>query len=131
MMADVASGGELSRLVLALKGCGALSGPGRIAVFDEIDVGIGGETAWSVGRLLASLGRDRQVLVVSHLPQVAACADHQWRFDKRRKGSRTITGVTCLEAETRRDEIARMLGGTDRKSREHAEQMLERGRRER
>jgi len=126
-LAAVASGGELSRLVLALKGCGAFSGAARIAVFDEIDVGIGGETAWSVGRLLADMGRERQVLVVSHLPQVAACADRQWRITKRRKGSRTVTEVALLNDEERREEIARMLGGADQKSRDHAGQMLERG----
>ena len=71
-LAAVASGGELSRLVLALKGCGALSDMPHIAVFDEVDTGIGGETAWCVGELLAAMGRDRQVLVISHLPQVAS-----------------------------------------------------------
>jgi len=127
-MASIASGGEMSRLVLALKGCGAMQTAPDIAVFDEVDTGIGGETAWHVGELLAVMGRDRQVLVVSHLPQVASCADHQVRISKQQQGERTLTIIEAVEAEDRRDEVARMLGGANLKSREHAEHMLERGR---
>jgi len=127
-IASIASGGEMSRLALALKGCGAMQTAPDIAVFDEVDTGIGGETAWHVGELLAAMGRDRQVLVVSHLPQVASCADHQVRISKRQQGERTLTIIEAVEAEDRRDEIARMLGGANLKSREHAEHMLERGR---
>ncbi len=126
-LAAVASGGELSRFVLALKGCGALALAPQIAVFDEIDAGIGGETAWSVGELLAAMGHERQVLVVSHLPQVAACADHQLRIDKCERDGRTVSRVTSLRAKTRQEEIARMLGGANAKSRDHARQMLQRG----
>ncbi len=126
-LASIASGGEMSRLVLALKGCGALQTAPDIAVFDEVDAGIGGETAWHVGGLLAAMGKDRQVLVVSHLPQVAACADHQARISKHQQDERTLTFIESVEADNRRDEIARMLGGANVKSREHAAQMLQRG----
>jgi DNA repair protein RecN (Recombination protein N) len=125
-LAAIASGGEMSRFVLALKGCGALAQAPHVAVFDEVDVGIGGETAWCVGELLAAMGRERQVLVVSHLPQVAACAQHQVRI-KKIEGERTVTRVETLADGERLDEIARMLGGTDSQGRAHATQMLARG----
>jgi DNA repair protein RecN (Recombination protein N) len=125
-LAAIASGGEISRFVLALKGCGALAQAPQVAVFDEVDVGIGGETAWCVGELLAAMGRERQVLVVSHLPQVAACAGQQIRIRKV-EGERTVTRVEPLSAEARLDEIARMLGGADAQGRTHAGQMLARG----
>jgi len=126
-LAGIASGGELSRFVLALKGCGALVNAPQIAVFDEVDVGIGGETAWCVGELLAAMGRERQLLVVSHLPQVAACADHQVRIRKGVEGDRTLTRLEHLDEEKRQEEIARMLGGANDKSLQHAVEMLKRG----
>jgi len=126
-LAAVASGGELSRLVLAFKGCGALTAMPHIAVFDEVDTGIGGETAWCVGELLAQMGRDRQVLVISHLPQVASCADHQIVICKREKEGRTITGLEPVEDQSRQTEIARMLGGVEDQSLQHARDMLVRG----
>ncbi len=127
-LASVASGGELSRLVLALKGCGALANAPHIAVFDEVDSGIGGETAWCVGELLSLMARERQVLVISHLPQVASCADHQVVISKREQGERTLTTLNPLEEGHRKQEIARMLGGVDDESCRHAEAMLERAR---
>jgi len=126
-LATIASGGELSRFVLALKGCGALVNAPQIAVFDEVDVGIGGETAWCVGELLAAMGRERQLLVVSHLPQVASCADHQITIHKSEKDGRTITRLDTVSADKRQSEIARMLGGANDKSLLHAEEMLKRG----
>ncbi len=126
-LADTASGGELSRLVLALKGCGALENEPDTAIFDEVDVGIGGETAWCVGELLRNMGSERQVLVVSHLPQVAACAHHQVAIEKSVQHQRTHTSLTQLDADKRESEIARMLGGINDKSLVHAQQMLERG----
>jgi len=126
-LATIASGGELSRFVLALKGCGALVNAPQIAVFDEVDVGIGGETAWCVGELLAAMGRDRQLLVVSHLPQVASCADHQITIHKSEENGRTITRLDSVSADKRQSEIARMLGGANDKSLLHAEEMLKRG----
>ncbi|MFQ5345746.1 MAG: DNA repair protein RecN [Mariprofundus sp.] len=127
-LADVASGGELSRLVLAFKSCGVLSNTPHIAVFDEVDTGIGGETAWCVGELLARMGKDRQVLVISHLPQVASCADHQVVICKNEKEGRTITGLEPVDGQSRQAEIARMLGGVEGQSIQHAKDMLVRGR---
>ncbi len=127
-LAGVASGGELSRLVLAFKGCGALQDAPGLAVFDEVDVGIGGETAWSVGELLAAMGRERQVLAISHLPQVAACADVQVAIRKRIEGGRTVSLPQTLAEEEREQELARMLGGEGEASLRHARAMLERGR---
>jgi len=126
-LAAIASGGELSRLVLALKGCGAMSSAPQIAVFDEVDAGIGGETAWCVGELLAAMGRDRQVLAISHLPQVAACAAQQVHIFKEQKKGRTISRLQSLNDGERQEELARMLGGANAKSREHAHEMLARG----
>ncbi|MCF7821653.1 MAG: DNA repair protein RecN [Mariprofundaceae bacterium] len=126
-LAAIASGGELSRFVLALKGCGALVNAPRIAVFDEVDVGIGGETAWCVGELLAAMSRDRQLFVVSHLPQVAACADQQVCIRKGVEGARTLTRLEKLSEQMRREEIARMLGGASEESLQHAGKMLKRG----
>jgi DNA repair protein RecN (Recombination protein N) len=126
-LASIASGGELSRFVLALKGCGALVNAPQIAVFDEVDVGIGGETAWCVGELLAAMSQERQLLVVSHLPQVAACADHQVCIRKGQEGERTLTRLEKLSQERRQEEIARMLGGSNEESLQHARQMLKRG----
>jgi len=126
-LAQVASGGELSRLVLSLKACGAFIHAPAIAVFDEVDVGIGGETAWCVGELLAAMGKERQVFVVSHLPQVASCAQHQISILKTQREDRTITDLAVLQADERAAEIARMLGGVDVESLDHAKQMLHKG----
>jgi DNA repair protein RecN (Recombination protein N) len=127
-LAAVASGGELSRLVLAFKGCGALTHMPHLAVFDEVDTGIGGETAWCVGQLLARMGQERQVLVISHLPQVAACADHQVVISKSEQAGRTVTRLEPIEDQSRQSEIARMLGGAGAQSLQHAADMLQRGR---
>lgn len=127
-LSAVASGGELSRLILALKGCGALRDAPHIAVFDEVDSGIGGETAWCVGELLAAMGSERQVLVISHLPQVAACADAQIAIRKIEKDERTVTRLEAVEADQRQQEIARMLGGNNTDGLRHAGRMLGRGR---
>ncbi len=126
-LAQVASGGELSRLVLSLKACGAFIHAPAIAVFDEVDVGIGGETAWCVGELLAAMSKERQVFVVSHLPQVASCAQHQISILKTQREDRTITDLAILPSHERAAEIARMLGGVDAESLEHAKQMLHKG----
>ncbi len=126
-LADTASGGELSRLVLALKGCGALENEPDTAIFDEVDVGIGGETGWCVGELLRNMGNERQVLVVSHLPQVAACAHHQVAIEKSVQNNRTRTNLSLLTDEQRTSEVARMLGGINDESLSHAATMLKRG----
>jgi len=109
----IASGGELSRFLLALKVCLTAGGGGTTLIFDEIDRGVGGATAAAVGRRLAALaGGDRgQVLVVTHSPQVAARGDHHWRVEKHERDGATFSGVTHLKAAARVDEIARMLAG--------------------
>ena len=107
----IASGGELSRFLLALKVCLAARAPGLTLIFDEIDRGVGGATADAVGRRLASLAEGAQVLVVTHSPQVAARGAHHWRIAKTSDGSLTRTDVDALDPDLRIDEIARMLAG--------------------
>ncbi len=107
----IASGGELARFLLALKVVLSAVAPGRSLVFDEVDSGIGGATAHAVGERLARLTRDRQVLVVTHSPQVGARGAYHLRVHKEAKGKRVATRVTSLGPEERREEIARMLSG--------------------
>ncbi|MFZ5455556.1 MAG: DNA repair protein RecN [Pseudomonadota bacterium] len=125
-LAKVASGGELSRIGLAIQVIASARSGTPTLVFDEVDVGIGGRVAEVVGRQLARLGEARQVLCVTHLPQVAARATWQWSIAKRSEGGQTRSSVTPLDASARVDEIARMLGGeviTDT-TRAHAREML-------
>jgi DNA repair protein RecN (Recombination protein N) len=107
----IASGGELSRFLLALKVCLTADTPGLTLIFDEIDRGVGGATADAVGRRLQALASGAQVLVVTHSPQVAAKGAHHWRVEKRVEGEATLSTVTPLGAEARVEEIARMLAG--------------------
>jgi DNA repair protein RecN (Recombination protein N) len=111
-LARVASGGELSRVLLALKRALMRTDPVPTYVFDEVDAGIGGAVAEQVGRLLSEVSRGRQVVCVTHLPQVAAFADRHFRIEKRVAGGRTSVRVVPLEkAEEKRGEVARMLAG--------------------
>lgn len=125
-LAKVASGGELSRIGLAIQVITSRDSAVPTLIFDEVDVGIGGRVAEIVGKLLARLGRDRQVLCVTHLPQVAACADWQWRIAKCVRGGETLSEVSALDDAARVEEIARMLGGASitATTREHAAEML-------
>lgn len=107
----IASGGELSRFLLALKVCLSRGGDGMTMIFDEIDRGVGGATADAVGRRLAALAVGGQVLVVTHSPQVAALAAHHWRVEKRVTGDVTTSSVVALSQGDRVDELARMLSG--------------------
>ncbi len=107
----IASGGELSRFLLALKVCLTDQAGGITMIFDEIDRGVGGATADAVGRRLAQLAEDSQVLVVTHSPQVAAQAAHHWQVAKRVEKGATLSTVTPLDGADRVDEIARMLSG--------------------
>jgi DNA repair protein RecN (Recombination protein N) len=127
-LTKVASGGELARISLAIQMLAASSLEVPTLVFDEVDSGIGGAVAEIVGRLLRSLGRDRQVLCVTHLPQVAAQAHHHAMVEKSRSGEETRTSITVLERQQRTEELARMLGGVDLTDQTiaHAEEMLER-----
>ncbi|MFQ6549569.1 DNA repair protein RecN [Aestuariibius sp. 2305UL40-4] len=110
-LAKIASGGELSRFLLALKVCLTGTSSGLTLIFDEIDRGVGGATADAVGRRLAALARDGQVLVVTHSPQVAAQAAHHWRVEKRQEADTTLSTVVPLADADRVDEIARMISG--------------------
>lgn len=125
-LAKVASGGELSRISLALQVVASHATQVPTLIFDEVDVGIGGGVAEVVGRLLRELGRERQVLCVTHLPQVAARANWQWRVVKHKQGERFASEVLPLDAGARVEEIARMLGGVEitTLTREHAREML-------
>ena len=129
-LAKVASGGELSRISLAVQMVAAKSSPVGTLIFDEVDAGIGGAVAEVVGRALHALGAERQVLCVTHLPQVAAQGDEQWSVTKtaaaRKEGARVSTGVTRLERAARIEELARMLGGTEitATTRKHAAELL-------
>lgn len=107
----IASGGELSRFLLALKVCLSGGETGLTMIFDEIDRGVGGATADAVGRRLAQIAQGQQVLVVTHSPQVAARGQHHWRVEKTIQGGASRTGVVALNSSAREDELARMLSG--------------------
>ena len=127
-LAKVASGGELSRIGLAIQVMTSRESATPTLIFDEVDVGIGGGVAEIVGTMLSRLGRDRQVLCVTHLPQVAACADWQWRISKQQVDEGVISRVVELDDEERIEEVARMLGGVNitATTRSHAAEMLRR-----
>jgi len=129
-LARIASGGELSRVMLAVKRALAKSDQALCYVFDEVDTGVGGGTAEVIGRKLKAIAADRQVLAVTHLPQIAAFADHHLKVEKATAAGRTAVSVDVLGEKARAAELARMLGGS-RPSREaaaHADEMLRRAR---
>ena len=125
-LARVASGGELSRISLAIQVITAKAARVPTLIFDEVDAGIGGGVAEIVGKQLKTLGRERQVLCVTHLPQVAAQADAQWSVSKLGLEGRVKTSVAVLDRKGRIEELARMLGGTEitATTRKHAAEML-------
>ena len=128
-LAKVASGGELSRLALAIAVTTAQGGAQKGAsvgtlIFDEIDSGVGGTVADSVGRLMKQLGRSAQVLAVTHLAQVAACADGHFLVSKALKGKQTLSDIHAVDGEARVAEIARMLGGEKLSGMAHAQALL-------
>jgi len=110
-LARIVSGGELSRVMLALKTIAVGGERGKTLIFDEVDAGIGGRVADVVGSKLRGLGYDFQVLCITHLPQIAARATTQFRIEKHVRGDRTVTAVDRLDDKGRVDEIARMIGG--------------------
>ena len=122
----VASGGELSRVMLALRKTLGAHDPVLTSIYDEVDAGIGGAVADVVGRTLAEVSRHRQVLCVTHLPQVAAHADHHIHVGKQTRGRRVVTAVETLEPQARVEELARMLGGetVSEAARDNARQLL-------
>jgi DNA repair protein RecN (Recombination protein N) len=128
----VASGGELSRVFLALKNVLRRAGAGMVLVFDEVDAGVGGRVAERVGSVLAALAAEHQVLCITHLPQIAAQADAHFRVVKESAGGRTVTRVEPLDADGRVAEIARMAGGetVSDATRDHARALLRNARRE-
>jgi len=109
-LARIASGGELSRIMLALKALTAGAGEVGTLIFDEVDTGIGGATAEAVGQRLRALGRHRQILSITHLPQIAALADHHLAIAKDVRAGRTVTAARELDETERIAEVARMLG---------------------
>ena len=112
-LARIASGGELSRIMLALKTLATTDAPGKTLIFDEVDAGIGGAVADVVGARLQRLGERFQVLCITHLPQIAAYGTTHYRIEKSVKGGRTVTSVVRLDVPGRETEIARMIGGAD------------------
>jgi DNA repair protein RecN (Recombination protein N) len=128
-LARIASGGELSRILLALNTVAAVDGSGRTLVFDEVDAGIGGRVAEVVGRKLRAVARTHQVLCVTHLPQIASQADHHFAVTKSQAKGRTVTDVSPLAPGERIEEVARMLGGETitEATRRHAREMVRRG----
>jgi DNA repair protein RecN (Recombination protein N) len=126
-LGKIASGGELSRLMLAIRRVIADRGGIGVYLFDEIDAGIGGQTAFQVGKKLKSVAKYNQVICITHLPQVASFAHHHLVVRKSPTGKRTVTEVVELSAKERKEELARMLGGPEltRKSLENAAELIE------
>jgi DNA repair protein RecN (Recombination protein N) len=125
-LAKVASGGELSRIALAISVIASTASSTPTLIFDEVDSGVGGAVAQTVGKLMRTLGERCQVLAVTHLPQVASCAHQQWRVEKVTERGATSSRITALSDKHRVEEIARMLGGatlTDT-TRKHAKELL-------
>jgi DNA repair protein RecN (Recombination protein N) len=125
-LSRIASGGELSRFMLALKSVAAGAGESKTLVFDEVDAGIGGRVADVVGDRLKSLSRSHQVICVTHLPQIASFADVHFRIEKKEARGRSVTSVQPLDRKGRVDEIARMLAGSEvtESARRHAEALV-------
>ena len=130
-LAKVASGGELSRISLAIQLVAAKSSPVSTLVFDEVDSGMGGAVAETIGKSLRRLGKERQVLCVTHLPQVAAQGDAQWSVVKASRpgkgGSKVGVNASRLDRAARVEELARMLGGAAATARKHASELLDAG----
>ena len=125
-LARVASGGELSRMSLAIQVIASDGSSIPTMIFDEVDSGVGGGVAEIVGKKLRLLGRDRQVLCVTHLPQVASQAHHHFRVEKTSAQDKTSTAVFALDDPERLEEVARMLGGVriTEQTRAHASEMI-------
>ena len=126
-LAKVASGGELSRILLALKTVIGASEVPRTYLFDEVDTGVSGETAEKVGRKLTQMAKGQQVICVTHLPQVAAFANHHYLIDKAQSQGRAAMKVRLLKPEERTKEIARLISGEKitKTSLKHAEELIQ------
>jgi DNA repair protein RecN (Recombination protein N) len=125
-LARIASGGEMSRVALAIKQVLAEVDDTPTLVFDEVDTGIGGRSADPIGRSLWALARRHQVLCVTHLPGIAAHADAHFRIEKRERDGRTVTEVQPLDETGRIEELAAMLGGGAETARASARELLDR-----
>jgi DNA repair protein RecN (Recombination protein N) len=110
-LAETASGGELSRIMLAIKSVVSEADDTPTLIFDEIDVGISGITAQKVGNMMKRLGETRQVIAITHLPQIAAMADSHYKIEKSEIQGKTVTNISSLDNEGRIGELARLLGG--------------------
>ncbi|MEY3157741.1 MAG: hypothetical protein RLZZ121_794, partial [Bacteroidota bacterium] len=110
-LGQVASGGEKSRLLLALKSLVREEGSNHTRIFDEIDTGISGETALRMGQMLSEMGRHQQIILITHLPQIAALGDGHWHITKEVHDHQTRTALTILDPEQRKQTLARMIGG--------------------
>jgi len=125
-LARIASGGELSRIMLALKALTAGEGDASTLIFDEVDAGIGGGVAEAVGKRLQALGRARQIVCLTHLPQIAALADHHFAVEKHVIKGRTVTSARALASDARVRELTRMLGGSaTAESQRYARRLIE------
>jgi DNA repair protein RecN (Recombination protein N) len=126
-LGKIASGGELSRISLALQVAISQVAQVPTLIFDEVDVGIGGRVAEVIGKKLKALGQRYQILCVTHLPQVASCGDQHWQVSKETRRGQTLSRIRELDAEARTEELARMLGGAEitEATRRHAAEMLE------
>jgi DNA repair protein RecN (Recombination protein N) len=123
-LARIASGGELSRIMLALKTLTAGAGDVPTLIFDEVDAGIGGAVAEAVGKRLSVVGQSRQVLCITHLPQIAAQAAHHCAVEKRVVKGRTTTTARALQGDDRVREITRMLGASTTESQQYARRLM-------
>jgi DNA repair protein RecN (Recombination protein N) len=125
-LARIASGGELSRVMLALKSVLAREDRMPTLIFDEVDAGIGGQTARVVGEKLHRIARSHQIFCITHLPQIASHGDQHYRVDKSEEAGQTTSQLRTLSFAERIDEIARMSGGSEitETTRRHAEEML-------
>jgi len=123
-LAQVASGGELSRILLALKTVSRAKDLTETLVFDEIDAGLGGEIAENVGRKLKDMGKRHQVIAITHFPQIAALGDRHLVVEKIQEQGQTVTEVRSLSGEERLGEIVRMLGGETETARSYASELL-------
>ena len=128
-LVKIASGGELSRVMLALKTIFASTAGITSIIFDEVDTGVSGRVAQAIADKIKLIAQHSQVLCITHLPQVAAVAQHHWHIEKGVHGSRTITSVTKLNNQQRVDELSRMLAGEriTKLTREHASELLKMG----
>lgn len=126
-LAKIASGGELSRMMLALKTAAAAKEVFKTLIFDEIDIGIGGKVAEAIGRKLNALAANQQIICITHLPQIAAFAQHHYLVEKKVRKKRTTTTILKLKTSDRVDEIARMLGGATitETTKKHARELLQ------